>query len=157
MSVSRGLLINRPAQIKHLDNPCRTKVKVFADNLYQLLIGNLSCSVGIYHNRGRIGYTNGIRKLNLTLVCKLCRHKVLCHITRCIGRGTVNLCAVLSGECTAAVTCIAAVSVYDNLSSRNPAVTVRPADNKAPRRIDKEFRILCPPKLLEEPHQTHIS
>ena len=141
MSVSCCLLVDRTTKIQHLNDACRAKVKVFSDDLYQLLVRKLSGSVGICHNGGRLCHADGIGKLDLALLGKSCCHNVLCNITRCISCRTVYLCAVLSGESAAAVTGISAVGIYDDLTSGKTCITVRPSDYKTACGVDKIFGV----------------
>ena len=86
--------------------------------------------------------TDCIRQLDLALVSQSCCYDILCNVTCCICCGTVYLGAVLSGECAAAVTCVATVGVYDDLTSGKTTVSVRSADNETASWIDKELGIL---------------
>ena len=81
MSVSRSLLVNRSAKIKHLDNACRTKVEVVTNDVYQLLISNLTGTKGIHHYGSRLCYTDCIRKLNFTLISKSGCYNIFCNIS----------------------------------------------------------------------------
>ena len=80
-----------------------------------------------------------IRKLDLTFLCDSCCNDVLCNITCCVCCRPVYLCTVFSRECSTAVTCHSAVSIYNNLSSCQTAVSVWSADHKTACRIDEEF------------------
>ena len=96
MSVSRCLFINRASKIKHLDNSCRTEIKILSHNLNQLLIGEPACAEGIYHDRSRVCNTDCIRKLNLAFLSKSGCNNIFCRITGRICRGPVYLRAVLA-------------------------------------------------------------
>ena len=76
----------------------RTQVKVFTDNLYQLLIAKLSCPKGIYHDRCGMRYADGIGELDLTFLCQSCRHHIFCHVPSRICWRTIHLCAVFAGK-----------------------------------------------------------
>ena len=76
-----------------------------------------------------------ICNLNLASVRQTCRNYVLCRISCRIAGASVNLCCVLAGECAAAVSCVAAVCINDDLSSRQTAVAVGSADNESSRRV----------------------
>ena len=86
--------------------------------------------------------TDGIRQLDLALVSKSCCYDILCNVTCCVCCGTVYLGAVLSGECAAAVTCVATVGVYDDLTAGQTTVSVRSANNETAGWVDKELGIL---------------
>ena len=69
MSIGRRLLIDRTAQIQHLDDSGRAKVEVLADDLCQLLIRKLTGTEGFNLDGCGMGYADGIGKLNLTFIC----------------------------------------------------------------------------------------
>ena len=139
MSVGCRLFINRAAQVEHTDDARGTEIEILTDNIHQLFIGNLSGAVCIHHDGGRTGHTDGIGKLNLTLVGKAGGNDVLRRIAGRIGRGAVHLGAVLTGESAAAVTGIAAIGINDDLASCQTAVAVRAADDEAPGGVDEIF------------------
>ena len=99
-------------------------------------------------------HTDRIRQLDLALVSQTCCYDILCNITCCVSRGTVNFGAVFSGESSATVTTISTVSIYDDLSSCQTTVTVWSADYESSCRIYKEFGIciyhLCRKDLIED-------
>ena len=121
--------------------PAGLKIEVLTDDLYKLLIGKLACSECIHHDRSRLCNTDRIRKLDLTFVCQTCCNDILCYISCCICCGTVYLCAVLTGECAAAVSCISTVSINDDLTTCQSAVTVRSADYETSCRIDDKYLV----------------
>ena len=139
VSVSSGLLVDRTAQIQHFNDTCRTKIEFFADDLNQLLIVQFTCSKGIYHNRCRLCDTDRIGKLDLTALCKSRCHDILGNISCGVGCRTVYLCTILTGKCSAAVTCLSTVGVYDNLASGESAVSVWSTDNETSGRVDKDL------------------
>ena len=142
VSVSCCLFVDWSSQVKHLDDSRRTKIEIITDDLYQFHIRNFSCSKCFYMNRCRMSYTDRIGKLNFAFVSKSCCYDILSYITSCICCRTVNLCAVLSRESSAAVTSGSAVSINDDLTSCKSTVTVRSADYKTSCRIDEVFCIL---------------
>ena len=124
MSVSCCLFVDWSSQIQHLDDSCRTEIKVLTKDLNQFCIRKFSCSECINCDRCRLCNTDCIRKLNLTFLSKSCCYNVLCCITCCISCRTVYLCTVFSGESSAAVTCISTVGVYDNLTTGETCISV---------------------------------
>ena len=64
MAVGSGLEILRPLEVELTDNDTRTEIPVLLDDLNELRVGLLASSIGIDIDRERLGYTNGIRKLN---------------------------------------------------------------------------------------------
>ena len=141
MTISSSLLVDRTAKVKHLDDTSRTKIKILTNDLNKLSLRKLTCSEGIHTDRSRMRNTDRIGKLDLTLVSKTCCNNVLCNITCSISSRTVNLCAVLTGKSTAAVTSCSAVGINDDLTTCQTTVTVRSADNKTTCRIDEILRI----------------
>ena len=89
-----------------------------------------------------MGHTDGVGKLDLTLVSQSGSYHILGHITCRVSCGTVHLGAVLTGECAAAVTGISAVGVYNDLTAGQSAVAVRSADHETACGVDKELRVL---------------
>ena len=98
MSIGSCLLINRAAEIQHLDDTGRAEVKIGTDDFHQLFIAQLSCAESIYHDGGWVGHADCIGQLDFTLVGQSGCHDILRHITGCIGSGTVHLGAVLAGK-----------------------------------------------------------
>ena len=102
MAVCRELAINRMAQVEHINNRGRAQVEFFHHDFTQGIIGDDACAESIHHNGNRLGDTDGICQLDFTLPGEACRHNILGHITRRIGRGAVHLRRVLAGEAAAA-------------------------------------------------------
>ena len=136
MAVCCGLLVDRAAKIQHLDDACRTQVKVLADHFHNLLLRNLSGSEGVYVDGGRLCDTDCIGELNLHAVCIAGCNQVLRNIACRICRRAVYLGAVLAGEGSAAVTANSAVGVNNDLTAGQTCITVRSADDKASGRVD---------------------
>ena len=111
MTVCCCLLVDRTSQVKHLDDTCRAKIEHAADDLHQLIVSQLAGAVGVYHNGSRLCHTDGVGQLDLALVSQTCCNDIFCHITGCVSCGTVNLGAVLTGECAAAVSAVSTIGV----------------------------------------------
>ena len=139
MSVSCCLFVDRSSQIQHLDDSCRTEIKVLTKDLNQFCIRKFSCSECINCDRCRLCNTDCIRKLNLTFLSKSCCYNILCCITCCISCRTVYLCTVLSGESTATVTSHSAVSINDDLTSCQSTVSVWSTDHETSCRVYEEL------------------
>ena len=142
MAVCRRLLVDRPAQIQHPDDPCRAQIKVLPDDLHQSLIAQPSGSKGFHPDGCGMGHADGVGELNLALAGQACGHNILGHVPGRVGCGAVHLGAVLSGKRAAAVPGIAAVAVHDNFPARKAAVPVGTADHKTAGGIDKEFGLV---------------
>ena len=85
---------------------------------------------------------DSVSKLNFAAVCDSGGYNVLRNVTSHVGRASVNLCRVLAGERTAAVTGISAVGVNDNLSACQSAVAHRTADNESSCRVDVNLGVV---------------
>ena len=140
MTISRSLLVNRAAQVKHFNNSCRAQVKVLLDNFFNQSLINFSRAETFDANRYGISHADCISKLNFAFVSKPRRHDIFRDVTSRISRAPVNLRGVFAAESSAAMTRPAAVSVHDNFSARQAAIALRSADNKFARRIHKKFR-----------------
>ena len=142
VTIRSGLLVDGTAQIQHLDDAGGTQVKVLANDLYQLLVGQLAGAEGVHHDGGGLSHADGVGQLDLALVSQAGCYDILGHIAGCVSSRTVYLGAVLTGECTAAVSCVAAVGIYDNLTAGKTGVAVWSADNKTAGWIDKELCVV---------------
>ena len=141
MTISCCLFVDRTAKVKHLDDTSRTKIKVLTNDLNKLGLRKFTGSESIHTDRCRMSNTDRIGKLDLALVSKTCCNDILCNITGSISSRTVNLCAVLTGESTAAMTACSTVGINDDLTSCQTTVTVRSADYETACRVDEIFGI----------------
>jgi hypothetical protein len=64
VAIRRGLSVDGLLETELLDDHTRTKVKVIADDIDELLVRLLACTVGIDENRERLCDTDGVRKLH---------------------------------------------------------------------------------------------
>ena len=108
------------------------------NQFFDFFFRNLVGSEGIHHDGNRIRYTDSIGQLNFALVGKAGSHDVLSHIAGSIGSTAVYLRGVLAGESAAAMTCPAAIGIYDNLAARETGVTLRAADNELARGVHED-------------------
>ncbi len=155
VSVCCGLFVNGTAQIQHFDNSGRAKVEMLADNSDQLLIAQFPRSKGINHDGGGLCDADGIGQLDFTFIGQSCRNDIFRYITGRIRCGTVNLGAVLSGEGSAAVAGISAVSINDNFAACQTAVAMRSSDYEPACRVDKESGLRNQSFRRAESDQTH--
>ena len=88
-----------------------------------------------------MGHADCIGQLDFTLVGQSGCHDILRHITGCIGSGTVHLGAVLAGKRAAAVTCITAVGIHNNLTSGQAAVSLGSSNHKTSGGINEELGV----------------
>ena len=142
VTVSRSLLVNRTAEVKHFDNAGRSQVKMFPDDLCQLLITKFAGSECLDHNGGGLSHTNRIGQLDLNLVCKPGRNQVLRDITGCISAGAVHFGAVLAGESSATVPCISAICIHNSLASLEAGIAMRTSDDKTTGRIYEKLGLI---------------
>ena len=82
-----------------------------------------------------------ISKLYFATVCQISSYNILCNIPCCIRCGTVYLRRVFTAECTAAVTSRTAISIYNNLSTSQTAVTLWTTNDKPTSRVDIILRV----------------
>src|SRR5579859_3481278 len=80
VTISCSLLIDRPAQVERFDNPFGGELEVLADELLNLGLGQFSSAEGLDKNADWIGYTDGIRQLNLAALCQSRRDNVLGNV-----------------------------------------------------------------------------
>ncbi len=107
MSVCSRLSVDRTAKIQHLNDSRRTKIEILPDDLGNLRVGKFSCSSRIDRDRHRLCH----------VIRKACRDDILRDVAGCVCCRAVYLGRILSGECSAAVACIAAVCIYDDLTA----------------------------------------
>ena len=103
---------------------------------------DITAPISVNINTDRLGHTNGISKLHKHFFGHACSYHVLGNITCCIGCRTVDFRWVLTRESTSSMCSLATICVDNNLASRQPRISVRPADDKLTRRIDEIFNVV---------------
>ncbi len=141
--VRRRLAVDRAEQIEPLDDAPRGHVDFLHDDLVQLGVGNPAGAEGVDMDGDRLGDADGIGDLDQALVGEAGGDQVLGEMPCRIRRAPVHLGRILSGECSAAVRCPAAVGVDDDLASGQAGVAVRAADFKPPGRVDVDDQSSC--------------
>ena len=96
MSVVGRLTVDRPSQIQHLDDTCRSQIKVFPDQFHEIFAGYFSGAERIHIDGSRMCNTDRIRQLDLTFVSQSGSYDILCHIARSVSSRTVYLGTVLA-------------------------------------------------------------
>ena len=139
MTVGSGLLIDGTSELESVDDACGRKINKLIELIGDNVVTDLSCSEGINKNTYGLSNADCIGDLNLTLGGKACCNNVLCKISCGIGSTAVNLCGVLAGESSAAVSAVSAVCINDYLSAGKTAVAVRSADNEATGGLTRIF------------------
>ena len=81
-------------------------------------------------------HADGVGQLDLAFLRQTGSNEVLRNIARHIGGAAVNLRRVLAGEGTSAVSGVAAVGVYDDLTAGQAGVAHRTADDESSGRVD---------------------
>ena len=142
MSVRCGLAINWTAQVQRLDDLARLQFEIRADQVRNQFGIDLLGSESIHEDADRIGNTDRVSELHFATVGKSGGHDVLCDVTRHVSRRAIDLGRIFSTECSAAMTAHAAVSVDDNLASRQAGIAHRSADDEASGRIDVVLGVL---------------
>ena len=66
MAICRSLLVDRAAQIQHLDNSCRTHIEVLSYDLHQSAVRYLSGSKSLHTDRGGIRHTDRVGPVSYT-------------------------------------------------------------------------------------------
>ena len=142
MTVSRCLLVDRTAKVEHSDDAGRTDVEILADDICDLRVGQLACAACVDRDGHRLRYADRVGELDLNLIGDACCHDILRDIAGSIRCGAVDLCRILAGKSAAAMACVSAVCVDNDLAACETGITVRSADNKAACRIDEDLGIL---------------
>src|SRR5215211_7003533 len=130
MTVCRRAAIDRFVQLQGAADVGRCEPEHLGQNLLELALIDLPGSVRFDQNRHWIGDANRIGNLDGATLSETRRDNVLGEITRGISGGAIDLGWVLAREGAAAVWCIAAVSVHDDLAAGEPAVAIRPPDHE---------------------------
>src|ERR1051325_5628198 len=141
MAVGRGCLIYRPAQIQTLDDAARRQFEMIAHELRYRRLANASGAFSVHEHRDRIGNADRVGELDRATIRESRGNDVLRHVARHVSRGTIDLRRIFSGEGAAAMRRVAAVSVDDDLSSRDARVTLWSTSHETSGRIDVILRV----------------
>src|SRR6266571_6555250 len=117
VTVRRSRFIDRPAQIELFDNFARRQWKMFANEIGKFSFADAATATRIDIDRDRIGYSDGIRELHFTFVCQSGSDDVLCNVTRHVCCRAIDFRRIFSRERSAAVRCVTAICVDDDLAS----------------------------------------
>ncbi len=113
------LTINRAAQIQHVDDAGRTKIKLLSDDFRQCVVGNDAGALRIDQQRNRIGHADRVSQLDFTALGQSRRNDVLRDVARGIRGAAINFCRILAAERAAAVAGISAVGIDDDFTRRS--------------------------------------
>ena len=112
---------------------------MLADQLLDLVVGDLAGAESGDRDRGRLGHADGVAHLHFAAVRQARGNHVLGHVARRVGGRTIDLGRILAGERAAAVAGPAAVGVDDDLAAGQAAVADRAADHELAGRVDVEL------------------
>src|SRR5688572_13761883 len=118
------------------------QVEVPFHELSDSLVGNPAGAKGLHQHAHRTRNPDGVRHLDLALLCKARGDHILGHVARRICPGAVHLGGVLAGECPATMPRIAAVAIDDDLAASESRVTHWAAHDETAGRIDEITCIL---------------
>ena len=115
------------------------------DQILDPLIAHLPCAEALHVERDRPRPADDIRDLDLEAVGEARGHDVLRDVARRIRGGAVDLRRILAAERPAAVPCVAAVCVDDDLAPGETGVAHRTADRERARAVHDVDGVLVEP------------
>jgi len=135
---SRGILVNRRAQVQLLDDVTGSEGEVSADDLAEpvVILTVLDCVVRVNMNGQRIGKSNSVRYLNADSVAKASCYQGFRDETSVVGARTVNFSRVLSRVGTSSMRAPTTVGVHDDLSSSETSISSRTTNVKLARWVN---------------------
>ena len=107
-----------------------------ANGVLQRVVRDGAGAMRVDIERQRRGHADGVAELDGAARGKTRRDDVLGQVAADICRAAIDLRGILAAERAAAVRGRAAIGVDDDLATRQPGVTVWPADHEAARRVD---------------------
>src|SRR5690606_19599492 len=136
VAVSRGLAVDRPAEVQVADDRGGPQVEDLVDGGADLRDVHLLRAEALDRDADRAGDTDGVGQLNLALGGEPRRDDVLGDPAGAVSAGAVDLGRVLAGERATAVPAEAAVRVHDDLAAGQTGVAVRATDDEAAGGVD---------------------
>src|ERR1700682_2834578 len=130
MPVIRRLAVKWPEQIELPDDFGRFKIENFANGPFQFLIRNLSGAEGIDGDTDRFGMTDGISELHFASVGQTGSDDVFREPTPHISSRAISFAGLLSGKGAPAMASHSAISIDNDLATRDPGIAFRPADHE---------------------------
>ena len=100
-------------------------------------------AIGVDVDIHGFSHTDSVAHLYQHLVSHTRCHHILGDMTGSIGRRAVNLRGVLSGESATAVGSFASVGIDNNLTTRQPRISMRSANDELTRRVDIVFNVIA--------------
>uniref|UniRef100_A0A804N322 Uncharacterized protein n=1 Tax=Zea mays TaxID=4577 RepID=A0A804N322_MAIZE len=118
------------------------EVEVLLHDLEDLLVGDRAGAVRVDEHGQGLRHADGVRHLHEAAAGEAAGHDALGGLPGHVGAAAVHLGGVLAGEGATAVGSPAAVRVDDDLAAGEAGVTVGPADDEAPGRVEVEDGLL---------------
>ena len=100
------------------------------------------CSLGVHQYRDRLGYSNDVSELEFAGVGQTGCDDIFGDVSSHIACGPVNFSGVFAAEAAAAVAASSAISVNDDFSAGNAAVSFRAAYDESACLIDMKNDVL---------------
>ena len=140
MSISRGLLHDRAAEVEVTNDATGAEVKVLLDDLHQLQVSLTRASggsaVSVHEDGQGVGEADAVGQLHKGTVAQTSGHEGLGDPAASVGSRAVHLGGVLAGESTSTVGSPASVGVDDDLATSEASITVRTTNDESARGVE---------------------
>src|SRR5438876_5171324 len=138
----RGCLpVDRPAHAEAFDDLLRAEVEVLVDESPDDLVVDGPGAERLDVQRHRLRDADDVRDLDLAARREMGGDDVLRDVARGVRARAVDLRRVLAAERAAAVRCVAAIRVDDDLAPGEAGVAHRPADDELAGAVDDVARV----------------
>ena len=135
MPVCRGHPVDRTLELEGFDDSLGREFEVVSDQPFETVGIDLFGSEGVHADGGRLGHSDRVTELHFATVTEFSRHQVLRDVACHVGRAAIDLRRILAAEGAATMSSGSTVGVDDDLSSREPAVSVGSASFEATGRV----------------------
>ena len=140
MSIGRGLLHDRAAEVEVTNDATGAEVKVLLDDLHQLQVSLTRASggsaVSVHEDGQGVGEADAVGQLHKGTVAQTSGHEGLGDPAASVGSRAVHLGGVLAGESTSTVGSPASVGVDDDLATSEASITVRTTNDESARGVE---------------------
>lgn len=137
-----GLGENRPVKFQMFNHTLWGQWEEFSDNFTYFFLADFSSSAGVYENRDRLSYADGVGQLDFAGVGQAGSDDVFGYISCHIACGSVDFSGVFSAEAAATVSAFSAVGIDDDFSARDAAITFWAADYESACWVNVENDVL---------------
>ena len=137
MAVGGGFAEDGGTQPQCLDDPGGAQVIAALDPMEDIRLGDGIGAVGFHIDGNGAGHTDGVAQLDFAAVGSACLHDGLGDVAGHICRGAVYLGGILTAECAAAVTGVAAVGIHNDLAAGESGIGSGAAQYKPPGGVDE--------------------